>query len=261
MGCMVVLRVLHLELSRTRTDANSADAARIRLEWWKSAVNAIVNEKSVLQPMKESTPLLVALRVCRRRYNLNHNWLMKLVTAREVFLTANTFMSMLELEEYAESTQTMLLYLSMECVNMAYHSSKQTHFKLASHIGVFMTIASVLRSIPYSVKNGFIALPDDVAADCDVWRFEQVVLDEHKSTLQLRKAVERMVVSAYQHFYAAKDLEKEGMSDNVKSLFLCSLPAQRYLRQLEKLGFDVFHQKLNEADMGLSWKWELMRNR
>ena len=210
--------------------------------------------------MKESTPLLTALRVVRRRYNLNSVWLQKLVTAREMFLTSNTFMSMLELEEYAEATQTILLYLSMECLNIAYsESSKQTHFKCASHIGVFMTIASVLRSIPYSVKNGFIALPDDVAADFDVWRFEQTVLEKSKSTLQLKQAVEHMVVRAYTHLYAAKDLEKEGMSDNVKSLFLCSIPAQRYLISLEKCGFDVFNDKLLSMEMGLSWKMELMK--
>merc|ERR1719491_1897007 len=126
----------------------------------------------------------------------------------------------------------MLLYLSMEVLGAAYASSRQNHFKLASHLGVVMTIASVLRSIPYSVKNGFIALPDDIAADCDVWRFEQTVLEEGKSTVQLRLAVERMAVSAYQHFYAAKDLEKDlKVSGAVKSLFLCSLPAQRYLKQ------------------------------
>eukprot|EP01083_Nonionella_stella_P013627 38322_1 len=256
---IMVLRVLHLELSRTRSDANTSDAARIRLQWWKSAITEIINDKSVLVPMKESTPILIALRTVRRRYNLNSKWLTKLVSAREMFLTSNTFLSMLELEEYAEATQTVLLYLSMECLNMAYSSSKQTSYKCASHIGVFMTIASVLRSIPYSVKNGFIALPDDIAADCDVWRFERTVLDERKSTLQLKYAVERMVLSAYQHLYAAKDLEKEGMNDTIKSLFLCSIPAQRYLYQLEKVGFDVFSNKLLVTDMGLSWKWELVK--
>ena len=256
---IIVLRVLHLELSRTRSDANTADAARIRLQWWKSAMSEIINENSIFEQMKESTPLLTALRVVKRRYNLNSNWLMKLITAREMFLSSNTFMSMLELEEYAENTQTILLYLSMECLGLAYTSEKQIHFKCASHIGVFMTIASVLRSIPYSVKNGFIALPDDIAADCDVWRFEQTVLDENKSTLQLKNAVQKMVINAYTHLYAARDLEKEGMSNEAKSVFLCSIPAQRYLINLEKCGFDVFNETLFNMDMGLSWKWELMR--
>eukprot|EP00484_Ammonia_sp_Unknown_P012146 CAMPEP_0197077220 /NCGR_PEP_ID=MMETSP1384-20130603/212511_1 /TAXON_ID=29189 /ORGANISM="Ammonia sp." /LENGTH=378 /DNA_ID=CAMNT_0042516081 /DNA_START=48 /DNA_END=1184 /DNA_ORIENTATION=- len=256
---IMVLRVLHLELSRTRSDANTADAARVRLQWWKSVITELINDKNVLKPLKQSTPLLMALRVVRRRYNLNSAWLLKLVTAREMFLSSNTFMSMLELEEYAECTQTMLLYLSMECLNIAYASSKKNHFECASHLGVLMTIASVLRSIPYSIDNGFIALPDDIAADCDVWRFEQTVLEQRKSTLQLRAAVERMVTCAYHHFYAAKDLEKQGMNDMLTSLFLCSVPAQRYLLQLEKQGFDVFHKKLMEPDMGLSWKWELTK--
>merc|ERR1719410_2067323 len=52
---IIVLRVLHLELSKTRTDANTSDAARIRLKWWKSAISELINEKSPLQPMKEST--------------------------------------------------------------------------------------------------------------------------------------------------------------------------------------------------------------
>eukprot|EP01084_Bolivina_argentea_P238854 401314_1 len=256
---VIVLRVLHLELSRTRTDANTSDAARIRLQWWKSAINDIIKEQNILAPLKESTPLLTALRVVRRRYNLNSTWLMKLIEAREMFLTANTFMSMLELEEYAEATQTILLYLSMEVLTVAYSSSSQNHLKCASHIGVLMTIATVLRSIPYSVQNGFIALPDDIAAECDVWRFERTVLDDKKSTLQLKNAVEKMVISAYQHLHAAKDLEKQGINDKTKSLFLCCIPAQRYLIQLEKCGFDVFNSKLLEIDMGLSWKMQLVR--
>jgi len=257
---IIVLRTLHLELSRTRADANTAEAARIRLNWWKSVMTEICNDAQPLKPLTQATPLLSALRVVRRRYNLSTKWLMRLVTAREAFLTSNTFMSMLELEEYAENTQTVLLYLSMECMGMAYTDAIASQFKCASHIGVLMTIASVLRSVPFSVQNGFIAIPDDIAADCDVWRFEQTVLEQQKTTLQLNAAVQLMVTTAYKHLHEAKALEKQGdINETCKSLFLCSVPAQRYLTRLEKCGFDVFDKTLMEYDMGMAWKWLLVK--
>ena len=63
---IIVLRVLHLELSRTRSDANTSDAARIRLEWWKSAINEIINEKINISTYERINAIIDCIKSCTK---------------------------------------------------------------------------------------------------------------------------------------------------------------------------------------------------
>lgn len=288
---VIVLRTFHFELSRIRTDSTSSDAAKIRLLWWKAAIHELIDENENIQiakqtlqkriskeldadekskiyqnasidpysflPSTQSTPVLQALRIVRRKYNLNSEWLLKLVTAREIFISSNTFVSMFEMEEYAENTQALLLYLSMECMSIAYNTSSANHFKCASHLSVFMTIVSVIHSVPIAAYNGFLSLPDDICMDYNLWDVEDDILKGNNCTA-LTNAVEYMIECAYEHLLGAKDIVGKGLlDDKVLSVMLCSLPAQRYIKKLEKFKCNVFHTRLLEPDMGIGWKMQL----
>ncbi|ETO36523.1 hypothetical protein RFI_00539 [Reticulomyxa filosa] len=279
---VIVTRAFNLELSRVRSEAKGTDAAKMRLHWWLSAVSDLANEEkerreamlqnTAYQKHIPDTPVLVALRVVRHRYHLNGQWLLRLVSGRDLFLQSNTFATISDMEEYAENTQAVLLYLAMQilgCVPNRNSNSNSNgnassgdgddtlnkHFTAVSHIAAFMQFAILLKSIPFAAANGFIALPDDVANKYSVWKDEETILKGQCSDA-LRSAVEDLTEKAYAHLFAARDIKNE-LDSKVKSILLLSIAAQRFLNTLEKCKFDPFHQDLLQPDLGSGFRLAL----
>ncbi|ETN98067.1 hypothetical protein RFI_39456 [Reticulomyxa filosa] len=185
-------------------------------------------------------------------------------------------MSQLELEEYAENTQTFLLYLVMEILDCAYATkSTSEHFIAVSHFGTFLQFAMLLKAIPWAAANGFIGvlflffclflkkcgLPDDVSSEFKLWQEEEAIL-KGKCTDNLKLAVEHVTGKALTHLSAAKNFKH--LDSTVKSIFLTGVGPERFLHTLQKCGFDPFHKKLLKRDTGLSFRaalaWKAFRS-
>ena len=113
-----------------------------------------------------NVPVITALKIFDTKNNFNMSWLIQLVEGRELFIGKNAFDSIEELETYGEKTHATLLYLMIEQLGEAFFNDKlpypinqsqiNDNFKAASHIGAFLTIAHLIRSIPLACSNGFL---------------------------------------------------------------------------------------------------------
>jgi NADH dehydrogenase [ubiquinone] 1 alpha subcomplex assembly factor 6 len=113
-------------------DSGASMALKIRLQWWRQALNTIYSEADdtgdyssadpLLQSMIRSSwnnPVVRELDTAVHQSQLTRRFLERLVEAREIDLDVRQFDTMEEQIQYAENTFSSLLYLSLECTNVS----------------------------------------------------------------------------------------------------------------------------------------------
>ncbi|PNJ44397.1 NDUFAF6 isoform 16, partial [Pongo abelii] len=97
----------------------------MRMQFWKKTVEDIYCDNPPHQPVA------IELWKAVKRHNLTKRWLMKIIDEREKNLDDKAYRNIKELENYAENTQSSLLYLTLEILGI-----KDLHADhAASHIG------------------------------------------------------------------------------------------------------------------------------
>jgi NADH dehydrogenase [ubiquinone] 1 alpha subcomplex assembly factor 6 len=79
---------------------------------------------------------------------------------------------MAEMEQYCENTASTLLYLQLELLNV----KNMDIDHIASHLGKAMGVVTLLRGIPYALRNNLFYLPTDVCAKVCAMRWKVLVL-------------------------------------------------------------------------------------
>lgn len=151
---------------------------------------------------------------------------MRIIAAREQYASGKPYTTLEELEKYAESTYSTLLYLTLQALPL--NSITADH--LASHIGKAVGIVAVLRGLPLlafpgpgnhhsntsslpvsdfqqrggGVRQGAVMLPLDVMAEAGVR--EEDVLRQGASAPGLRDAVFTVATRASDHLITARTM-------------------------------------------------------
>lgn len=200
----------------------------MRLQFWRDNINSAFAGR----PPKHPVPILLshALSSLSARSDgtaqLSKPWFLRLVSAREQYLSNPPYPSLDALEQYAENTYSTLLYLTLSALPL---SSLPTDH-LASHIGKAAGIAAVLRGIPLlafpplpnhhsntfgqgglpgppRTRQGAVMLPLDVMASTGVR--EEDVLRVGTDAPGLRDAVFAVATRASDHLITARHMLKE----------------------------------------------------
>lgn len=113
-------------------------------------------------------------------------------------------------------------------------------------------MTSLLRSLPVLVPKKQLSLPMDIAAKYDV--VEEDVFRNGATAHGFRDAVFEVATRGIDELITARtDLKKDNgkvVPAVTMPLFLSAVPAERYLKTLESVDFDVFSPKLLKHD----WK-------
>ena len=150
---------------------------------------------------------------------------MRVIDAREKYLDNRPFVSLMDLETYAENTYSTLLYLTLQSLPL----SSLTLDHLASHIGKAAGIATVLRGLPLAAfpappnqhfnseglspgvqemrrgrQTGSVVLPLDVMAECGVR--EEDVLRQGSRAKGLKDAVFKVATRGSDHLITARSM-------------------------------------------------------
>lgn len=200
----------------------------MRLQFWRDNINSAFAG----QPSKTPVAILLshALSSLSARTagsaQLSKPWFLRLVSAREQYLSNPPYPSLDALEQYAESTYSTLLYLTLSALPLS--SLPADH--LASHIGKAVGIAAVLRGIPLlafpsppnhhsnspgqgtisgprRIRQGAVTLPLDIMASTGVR--EEDVLRMGADAPGLRDAVFAVATRASDHLITARQMLKE----------------------------------------------------
>ncbi|XP_023599376.1 NADH dehydrogenase (ubiquinone) complex I, assembly factor 6 [Myotis lucifugus] len=181
----------------------------MRMQFWKKTVDDIYSDNPPHQPVA------VELWKAVKRHNLTKRWLMKIIDEREKNLDDKAYRNIQELENYAENTQSSLLYLTLEILGV-----KDLHADhAASHIGKAHGIVTCLRATPYHTSRRRVFLPMDIC----------------------------MLVRLLLHLKHARSLHK---SVPVKAFpaFLQTVALEDYLKKIQQVNFDIFHPSLQQKN-------------
>ncbi|XP_015448530.1 NADH dehydrogenase (ubiquinone) complex I, assembly factor 6 isoform X4 [Pteropus alecto] len=146
------LRAFNVELAQVKDSVSEKTIGLMRMQFWKKTVDDIYSDNPPHQPVA------IELWKAVKRHNLTKRWLMKIIDEREKNLDDKAYHNIQELENYAENTQSSLLYLTLEILGV-----KDLHADhAASHIGKAQGIVTCLRATPYHGTRRRVFLPMDI---------------------------------------------------------------------------------------------------
>ncbi|CAI9624030.1 unnamed protein product [Staurois parvus] len=124
----------------------------MRMQFWRETLQDIYQENPPHHP--------VALELAKavQRHKLTKRWLTRIIDDREKNLDDRAYRNIKELETYAENTQSSLLYLTLETLDI-----KDVHADhAASHVGKAQGIVTCLRAVPFHSSRRQVFLPVDI---------------------------------------------------------------------------------------------------
>lgn len=218
------IRAFNIELARIPDVVSMPQIGSMRMQFWRETIDKAFK----LAPPSEPVAILLASYL-RQGVKLNKTWFHRVITARDRKLTHPGFTNVVELESYAESTYSTLLYLTLSALPL--NSLTMDH--LASHVGKAAGIVAVLRGVPLLAfpappnqhsnnppgmglpstrdRQGVITLPLDVMSQCGVR--EEDVFRNGPAAAGLRDAVFTVATRASDHLITARAMLK-GVREN-----------------------------------------------
>ncbi|KAJ6261891.1 hypothetical protein Dda_2690 [Drechslerella dactyloides] len=251
----LAIRAFNIDLARIADAVSNPTVGRMRMQFFRDAIENTFAGR----PPQEPTALLLARVLHADALPLTKSFFLKLIAAREGYLSNRPYASLDALESYAESTYSSLQYLSLE--SLGFRSANLDH--VASHIGKAAGIAAVLRGTPVlaappggvNSTQAAVLLPVDVCAEHGL-RQEDVI--RYGGTAEgLKDVVFAVATRASDHLITAREMLKHAGDEGkgrAFTTFLPAVPTSLYLSRLEKVDFDVFHASLQRREWRLPWK-------
>ncbi|XP_006974990.1 NADH dehydrogenase (ubiquinone) complex I, assembly factor 6 isoform X1 [Peromyscus maniculatus bairdii] len=228
------LRAFNVELAQVKDSVSEKTIGLMRMQFWKKAVEDMYRDNPPHQPVA------VELWKAVKRHNLTKRWLMRIIDERERNLDDKAYRSVRELEDYAEGTQSCLLYLTLEVLGV-----KDLHADhAASHIGKAQGIVTCLRAAPYHGSRRKVFLPMDVCVQHGV---SQEDFLRRKQDKNVRDVIYNIASQAHLHLKHARSLHRS-VPAKAFPAFLQTVTLEDYLKKIQRVDFDIFHPSLQKKN-------------
>lgn len=226
--------------------AQGGDAVRkIRFQWWKDAVDSAYLGKPV------NHPAIIGLHFCLSVQNLSKYRIQRLIAAREADQVNHApFSGLQAIEDFAESTQSQLLYLQLEAANVK--NSDADH--AASHLGKAIGIASLLRGMKNFLSRKMNYLPVDLCTQHGVV-VEKVLQGREWESKGMQDVVFEMASTAHLHLKQSKELHgyAHKVPAEARRLFLSGTSCRLFLEALERHQFQLFSSGMAKGGYTPLW--------
>ncbi|KAI9867956.1 MAG: hypothetical protein M1813_007778 [Trichoglossum hirsutum] len=218
----LAIRAFNIDIARVADNVSNPTVGAMRMQFWRDTIDRTLRGS----PPKEPVAVLLAHALesleARGARKLSRSWLLRVIAAREQYLSNPPYPNLAALETYAENTYSTLLYLTLSALPL----SSVTTDHIASHIGKATGIAAVLRGLPLLAfppppnhhsnptglgglppggsRQGAVTLPLDVMAETGV-RDEDVFRLGGEAE-GLRDAVFTVATRANDHLITAREM-------------------------------------------------------
>ncbi|XP_050076284.1 NADH dehydrogenase (ubiquinone) complex I, assembly factor 6 homolog [Anopheles maculipalpis] len=230
------VRAFNVEVAKVSEKVSAGNVGVMPLKFWENTLNTLYRTDGTNIP---DHPVIHELRGAIAEHKLSKMYLQRLVSAR-----ANSnlnFLTVKQLEDYAEHTVSSVLYLLLEV-----HGKRNVHCDhAASHLGKAQGIVNLLRSIPYQTRRNAVPIPQELLMAQGVNQ-ERMVRNRADD-----KGVEEVTFSlasvAFRHLETAKGLLKT-VPRTVKPIFLPAVTIERYLQRLRLANFHLTDPTVMRTD-------------
>jgi NADH dehydrogenase [ubiquinone] 1 alpha subcomplex assembly factor 6 len=234
------LYAFNYEIARVRESVREPMLGRIRLQWWREAIEAAYTGATPRQH-EVVEPLTAVI----RERGLSRAHFERLIDSRERDLDPSPPATLAELKDYAEGSSAPLIQLALEILGAALPAAVTA----ATEIGIAYALAGLIRAMPVHARTGRMMMPDDIAAEAGL---DPKDYAEMRATPALRRVVETIARAAEDHLAAARGLRGRLPKRALPAL----LPARivtSALKRLEQAGFDPF-SGAGDSDPLQSWR-------
>ncbi|ORY00834.1 hypothetical protein K493DRAFT_323585 [Basidiobolus meristosporus CBS 931.73] len=202
----------------------------MKMMFWKDTIEQIFAGKPPQQPV--ALALSHSLQFC----DLSPMWFKRVISEREKNLDDPQFMTVADMETYAENTASALLYLQLEALGI-----KDVHADhAATHIGKASGIATFLRGIPFHASQRRMMLPAEITAKHGI---SQEDVFRHGEVEHLSDAIFEVATTAHDHLLTARTF-LPNLPPAAYPALINAIPCDVFLKKLEKADFQIFNPKL-----------------
>ena len=234
------LYAFNYEIARVRESVREPMLGRIRLQWWREAIEAAYagatpRRHEVVEPLTA---------VIRER-GLSRKHFERLIDTRERDLDPSPPATLAELEDYADGSSAPLVRLALEILG----ATTPEAMAAATEIGIAYALVGLIRAMPVHARAGRLMMPDDIAAKAGLVPRDYA---GGRTTPALRRVVETIARAAEGHLAAARGLRGR-LPRRALPALLPARVAATALKRLQRVGFDPF-SGAGDSDPLQSWR-------
>lgn len=233
---LFALFAFNLEVARVREVVSEPVIGQMRLQWWRDAVAEFASGKVRAHPVAQALAQAMEGRAVRTEL------LERLLTAREFDLADEPPADMGTLEGYATETSAVLLEAALALLGVREAAADEA----ARHVGIAWALVGLLRAVPFHANQRRLYLPADLLARAHV---DRETLFQGRAGDPLRQVVREVGERAIDHLARARTRRRQVPAAARPVLLLARL-ADRYVKQLERVRYDVFAPALQRPSTG-----------
>lgn len=238
---LFALYAFNHEVARVREIVTEPMLGRIRLQWWREVVAAAFEGEA---PRRHE--IVLPLTDAIRHFGLSRAPFDKLIDAREDDLKTEPPETLAALEAYAEGTSASLVLLALEVLGTPSPAAQQA----GRAVGIGYALAGLIRAMPFHAAAGRSYIPADLAASHVI---DPADYRAGRTSPGLRAAVAAIAAAAGMHLTEARK-RRGATARQTRPALLPAVVADRFLRRLERSGYDPFDRRLSLPDTMQSWR-------
>ncbi len=239
---LFALYAFNLEVAKTAEVVSEPLLGRIRLQWWREAIDGIYRGR----PQDHAVIGPLARAVDRR--GLARGPFDRLIDAREADLAGEPPPDLAALEAYAEGTAASLFALALGVLGSP--ADEGPPAELAHHLGLAWALAGLARAVPFHARQKRSYLPLELTHEAGL---AEAQVFELRASPALARVVEQLARRAVEHVQAARRLRRELPRAAAPVLLFAPL-AEDHLRRLRRAGFNPFDPAVQAARPGAIWR-------
>lgn len=244
---LMTLYAFNLELSKIRETVSESLIGRMRLQFWRDAVDGIVDGTP---PAHE---IATALSETVRAYNIPKSALHALIDAREIDLDDVPPADINATITYAEATSSSLIGMALRVLGV----DPAAHADAVRDAGIAFALVGLVRAIPYQASTGRVTLPLDL---CEAAGLDHTAPHQWPQNPDVSAITQPLLAAAQDHLFrariAARAVPRQGLA-----AFLPLSLAALYLKRLTAVEGDPkrFHERPPAAARHITLLWRSMR--
>jgi NADH dehydrogenase [ubiquinone] 1 alpha subcomplex assembly factor 6 len=237
---LFALILFNYEIARVREMVTQPILGRIRLQWWREAVEQIYAGKPPAHDVAR------ALAGAVEAAGLDRERIEAMIEAREADLAEAPPARIEELLDYAEESSGSLAELMLQVLGAATPASEEA----ARAVGAAYALVGLVRAIPFHAGARRAYIPQSVLAEHGL-AAEDLFRKEPPGALPAMVA--EIAGIARLHLTEARELSPS-LPRRASPALLGASVAEIYLRRLERAGYNVFDPLVAERPPGLVWR-------
>lgn len=246
---LYALYALNAEIARTPELVSEPLLGRIRLQWWRDAVDA------AYQGGGPRHQVVQALAQAIVRFDLPREEFDAMLDAREAEVEGEPIEDYTALERLAQATQGSLTMLSLACLGALQPRALQA----GRHVGVAFALTGLLRAVPFHAAQRRLYLPLDRLQAAGV---SVEALFEGRKQAALPVVIAGVASEARRHLRLARRL-RIGIPRLALPALLPATLLDGYLSRLARQKYDVYSPKIDlpplARQLRLAWKASMRR--